>query len=154
MDIGRLLPQANVLADLKAGNKKELLRRLAEAAAPSLSLEPQIVFEALLTRERLGTTGLGSGIAIPHARLAGLDKICGFFVRLTKPVDFHALDAQPVDIIFALFAPAEAGADHLDALVTISRALRDEKLVEKLRTTTTPAGLHALLTASAQQHAA
>ena len=154
MDVGRLLAQKSVLADLKAGNKKDLLRRLAEAAAPLLSLDAQTVFEALLQRERLGTTGLGHGIAIPHARLAGLEALTGFFVRLSTPIDFHAVDRQPVDLIFALFAPADAGADHLNALVLASRLLRDEKLVSQLREAQDAKVLHALLTKPARQFAA
>jgi PTS system nitrogen regulatory IIA component len=154
MDIAQLLKPSCVFLDMKAATKKDLLRKLAEAAAPALALDPQIVFEALLTRERLGTTGLGNGIAIPHARIAGVETLTGFFIRLETPIDFHALDRQPVDVIFALFAPADAGADHLDALVIASRLLRDEKLLEQARMAKDAKTLHALLTKSAHQFAA
>jgi PTS system nitrogen regulatory IIA component len=154
MDIAQLLKPSCVRVDMKAANKKDLLRQLAETAAPILFIDAQIVFEALLTRERLGTTGLGNGIAIPHARLAGLETLTGVFVRLANPIDFHALDRQPVDLVFALFAPADAGADHLNALVLASRTLRDEKILEQLRTAKDAKILHAILTKPAHQFAA
>jgi PTS system nitrogen regulatory IIA component len=154
MDIAQLLKPSSVLYGMKAANKKDLLRQLAAAAAPILSIDAQIVFEALLTRERLGTTGLGQGIAIPHARITGLEALTGFFIHLENPIDFHAPDRQPVDLIFALFAPADAGADHLDALVLASRALRDEKILEQMRAAKDAKALHALLTKPARQFAA
>ena len=154
MDIGQILTPACVLADVKVTTKKDVLRRIAEAGASSLSLEPQIIFDSLLTRERLGTTGLGDGIAIPHARLTGIEAISGVFIRLSEPVDFQSLDQQPVDLVFALLAPAEAGADHLNALVSVSRILRDEKMVTQLRNTNDAQVLYALLTKPARQFAA
>jgi PTS system nitrogen regulatory IIA component len=154
MDAGRLLTPSCILPNLKAGNKKDLLRQLAEVIAPSLSLDSQIIFEALLQRERLGTTGLGSGIAIPHARLPGLERMSGFFIRLEKGIDFHAVDKEPVDLIFALFAPADAGADHLDALVSVSRLLREEEITRQLREAKDAKALYGLLTRPAHQYAA
>lgn len=154
MELGVLLTPACVAADVKASDKKDLLKKIAERSAQALKLEPQPVFEALLQRERLGTTGLGNGIALPHARIAGLETVSGFFLRLAEPVDFQAVDGAPVDLVFALFAPADAGADHLNALVQVSRVLRDEKMVAHLRASEDPKVLYALLTLPAQQYAA
>ncbi len=154
MDIGHLLPPSCVVGNLKAADKKDLLRQLAHAASPSLSLDAQTVFEALWQRERLGTTGLGHGVAIPHARIAGLETISGFFIRLQEPVDFQSMDQEPVDLVFAIFAPADAGADHLDALLLASRIFRDTELTEKLRKARDAGSLHALLAKQPRQHAA
>jgi PTS system nitrogen regulatory IIA component len=112
------------------------------------------VFEVLLERERLGTTGVGGGIAIPHGRLPGLTHMFGLFARLERPVDFEAIDERPVDLIFLLLAPSAAGADHLKALARVSRLLRDRSLVEKLRATESADALYALLVDSIQAQSA
>ena len=134
-----------VLASVKASGKKALLAELAARAASMLKLDERRLFDRLLERERLGSTGIGGGIAIPHGRLAGLDKPRGLFARLGHPIDFDAIDERPVDLVFLLVAPEGAGADHLKALARVSRLLRDRSLVEKLRATEKADALYALL---------
>jgi len=131
---------------LKAKTKKQLLQELSARAAPLTGLPERDIFEVLLQRERLGSTGLGQGIAIPHAKLQGLKHIVGVFARLAEPIDFDAVDGQKVDIVFLLLAPAAAGADHLTALARISRLLREGSAVEKLRASKDAAALYAVLT--------
>jgi len=131
---------------LKAKTKKQLLQELSARAAPLTGLPERDIFEVLLQRERLGSTGLGQGIAIPHAKLQGLKHIVGVFARLVEPIDFDAVDGQNVDIVFLLLAPAAAGADHLTALARISRLLREGSAVEKLRASKDAAALYAVLT--------
>ena len=140
-----LLGPDAVLASVKASGKKALVAELASRAAALYRLDERRLFDRLLERERLGSTGIGSGIAIPHGRMAGLDKPRGLFARLANPVDFDAIDDRPVDIVFLLVAPAGAGADHLKALARVSRLLRDRSLVEKLRATESAEALFALL---------
>jgi PTS system nitrogen regulatory IIA component len=131
---------------LKAKSKKQLLQELSVRAAPLTGLPERDIFEVLLQRERLGSTGLGQGIAIPHAKLQGLKHIVGVFARLAEPIDFDAVDGQKVDIVFLLLAPQAAGADHLTALARISRLLREGSAVEKLRASKDAAALYAVLT--------
>ena len=140
-----LLGPDAVLASVKASGKKALVAELASRAAALYRLDERRLFDRLLERERLGSTGIGSGIAIPHGRMAGLDKPRGLFARLANPVDFDAIDDRPVDIVFRLVAPEGAGADHLKALARVSRLLRDRSLVEKLRATESAEALFALL---------
>ena len=140
-----LLGPDAVLASVKASGKKALVAELASRAAALYRLDERRLFDRLLERERLGSTGIGSGIAIPHGRMAGLDKPRGLFARLANPVDFDAIDDRPVDIVFLLVAPEGAGADHLKALARVSRLLRDRSLVEKLRATESAEALFALL---------
>ena len=136
MEIADLLPGPDaVLASVKASGKKALLAELASRAATVFKLDDRRLFDRLLERERLGSTGIGGGIAIPHARLTTLTKPVGLFARLAGPVDFESIDERPVDIVFLLVAPEGAGADHLKALARVSRLLRDRALVEKLRAT-------------------
>ena len=137
-------PEA-VVANLKATNKKQLLQELSERAAKLSGLSAREIFDALLHRERLGSTGIGEGIAIPHGKLSTLDRVYGVFARLAAPVEFEAVDGQPVDLVFALLAPDHAGADHLKALARISRLLRDRQMREKLRGSETREALYALL---------
>ena len=155
MEIADLLtgPDA-VLASVKASGKKALLAELASRAASVLKLEERRLFDRLLERERLGSTGIGGGIAIPHGRLAGIDKPLGLFARLVHPVDFDSIDERPVDVVFLLVAPEGAGADHLKALARVSRLLRDRSLVEKLRATESADALYALLVDSVQAQSA
>jgi len=146
-------PEA-VLASLKASGKKALLAELASRAAAVFTLDERRLFDRLLERERLGSTGIGGGIAIPHARIASLAKPVGLFARLAHPIDFDAIDERPVDIVFLLAAPEGAGADHLKALARVSRLLRDRALVDKLRATGNAEALYALLVESVQAQSA
>jgi nitrogen PTS system EIIA component len=143
-----------VLASVKASGKKALLAELASRAATVFKLDERRLFDRLLERERLGSTGIGGGIAIPHGRLAGIDKPHGLFARLAHPVDFDSIDERPVDVVFLLVAPESAGADHLKALARVSRLLRDRSLVEKLRATESADALYALLVDSVQAQSA
>jgi PTS system nitrogen regulatory IIA component len=154
MEIVDLVTPESVVANLRAASKKEALQELARLVAPLCRVEPHLVYETLLERERLGTTGTGGGTAVPHGRVAGLPRPVGFFARLEKPIDFEAIDERPVDLIFLLLTPAESGADHLKALARISRFLRDRAMCEKLRGTDRADALYALLTDRAASHAA
>jgi nitrogen PTS system EIIA component len=133
MDISTLLGPDAVVLRAGASSKRQALHAVADAAARALGLPADRLMEALLEREMLGSTGLGSGVAVPHARVAGLTQVRGVLVRLDTPVAFEALDDRPVDLLFALFAPPQAGADHLRALAAVSRALRSPQLREQLR---------------------
>ncbi len=124
MDLGDLIAPEAVIASLKANSKKQVIQAIAEKAAALTGQPEREIFETLLQREKLGSTGVGGGIAIPHGKLPSLDRIFGLFARLPKPVDFEALDDQPVDLVFLLLAPEGAGADHLKALARIARHLR------------------------------
>lgn len=137
-----------------ASSKRQALHIAAEAAAQMLSRDVQQVFSALMEREALGSTGLGGGVAVPHARLPGLDRVCAVFVRLDQPVAFEALDDRPVDLLFALFASPDAGAEHLRALAAVSRALRGAELRERLRQARTPDAIHALFVRDTEKTAA
>ncbi len=138
-------PQA-VLPALRVSGKKQALQELASHAAKLTDLSENAIFEALLQRERLGSTGIGEGIAIPHGKIAGLDRIFGLVARLEKPVDFEALDAQQVDVLFLLLAPEGAGADHLKALARVARVLREPGLIERVRATKDATALYAIMT--------
>ncbi|MBL6958467.1 MAG: PTS IIA-like nitrogen regulatory protein PtsN [Rhodospirillales bacterium] len=154
MEISDLLTTESVVASLRATSKKQALQDLAKRASDITGLHERAIFDVLMERERLGTTGVGNGIAIPHGKLAQLEKLYGLFARLEKPIDFDAIDEQPVDLIFLLLAPESAGADHLKALARISRLLRDKAVCEKLRGTDDGEALFALLTESAATQAA
>ena len=153
MEIRDLLQPEAVIADLKAANKKQLLQELARYAARITGVNDRKIFETLLERERLGSTGVGSGIAIPHGKLSDFKRLYGVFARLDRAVDFDSIDEQPVDLIFLLLAPEGAGADHLKALARVSRLLRDASTCEKLRGTETADGLYMVLTQSEAQAA-
>jgi nitrogen PTS system EIIA component len=146
MDMVDLLVQNGVVANLKAGSKKQALQELSQQAAALTGLHERVIFDVLLQREKLGTTGIGRGIAIPHGKMQELEQLHGIFARLPKPIDFDAIDEQPVDLIFLLLAPESAGADHLKALARISRLLRDDAVCAKLRGADDPEALFALLT--------
>jgi PTS system nitrogen regulatory IIA component len=148
-----LSPNA-VLARLDSNTKKDVLQGAAKLAAEQLGKDPLIVFDVLWERERLGTTGVGYGIAIPHGRLEGLNKVQGFFIRLAEPIAFEAIDDRPVDLVFVLLAPADAGADHLHALATVSRLLRDQKLCEAIRKAKDESAIYRLLTETPTAQAA
>jgi nitrogen PTS system EIIA component len=136
----------SVVPLLKAKSKKQLLQDLSARAARITGIPERDIFDVLLQRERLGSTGLGHGVAIPHGKLHGLKRIAGVFARLAEPIDFEAIDGQKVDIVALLLAPEGAGADHLKALARISRLLRDGAVVEKLRAARDAAALYAVLT--------
>lgn len=138
-------PQA-VLPALRVSGKKQALQEIASRAAELVGLSESAIYEALLQRERLGSTGIGEGIAIPHGKISGLDRIFGLVARLEKPVDFEALDGQQVDILFLLLAPEGAGADHLKALARVARVLREPGLVERIRATRDATALYAIMT--------
>ena len=154
MELAELLNPKAVSAALKAGSKKQALQELAHLAADLTGLKERLIFDTLLERERLGTTGVGRGIAIPHGKLAELDRLYGLFARLEQPIDFDAIDDQPVDLIFLLLAPESAGADHLKALARISRLLRDQATCEKLRSAENSDALCTLLSESIAHRAA
>jgi nitrogen PTS system EIIA component len=155
MHLSDFISPDSVLPSLRAKTKKQLLQELSSRAARRTGLPERVVFDVLLQRERLGSTGLGQGIAIPHGKIPGLKGIVGIFARLAEPIDFDAVDGEPVDIVFLLLAPEGAGADHLKALARISRLLREESAVEKLRASRDAAALYAVLTeGEASSHAA
>ncbi len=147
-----LKPQAVRLLS-STSSKKRLFQELSDILDSVHTVPAQTALEALLAREELGPTGVGKGIALPHARLPELDHVVGAFARLEKPIEFGAVDRQPVDLVFALFAPQDAGVDHLKALALVSRTLRDTVLCEKLRANNDPATLHAVLTETRAQAA-
>jgi PTS system nitrogen regulatory IIA component len=153
MDIAELITPRSVVAQLRASNKKTALQELARRAAAITGIQEREICDALLERERLGSTGIGTGVAIPHGKLPSLNKLCGIFARLERAIPFEAIDDQPVDLIFLLLAPENAGADHLKALALVSRLLRDRSVCEKLRGTDNPDALYALLTEAAAQAA-
>jgi nitrogen PTS system EIIA component len=149
MEIADLLAPDAVIAALKAQSKKQLLQEVSGQAARLAGMPERRVFETLVERERLGSTGMGQGIAIPHGRLANLPRITGLFARLETPIAYDAVDNQPVDLVFLLLAPDGAGADHLKALARVSRLLRNQAICEKLRATSKPEVLYSILTAPA-----
>jgi len=146
MNIADLITPQSVIANFRVSSKKQALQELAKKAASLVGQPEKLVFDVLSERERLGTTGVGLGIAIPHGKLPGLDRMTGLFARLDKPVDFEAIDNQPVDLVFLMLAPEDAGADHLKALARVSRLLRDRAVCAKLRGTDNADALYALLT--------
>lgn len=154
MPLTTLLSPETVLAGIKANGKKQLLQELSAAAASRTGLVDRLIFETLLQRERLGSTGIGQGIAIPHGRIAGLPALFGLFARLARPVEFEAMDGEPVDLVFLLLAPEEAGADHLQALARVARVLRTPNVPQLLRQTEDPAALFAIITSQVSPRAA
>lgn len=145
MALADLLQQDAIIPALKVNSKKQLLQELAAKASKITGVPEREVFDVILQRERLGSTGVGHGIAIPHGKLASIDRIVGVFARLENAVDFEALDDQPVDLVFLLLAPEGAGADHLKALSRIARVLRDPELVAKLRATESDTAIYTFL---------
>ncbi len=154
MEINDLVLLEGVLPSLRVTGKKQALQEIARKAAGISGQPERAVFDVLMERERLGTTGVGNGIAIPHGKLETIDRLYGVFARLESPIDFQAIDDQPVDLIFLLLAPETAGADHLKALAKISRLLRDTSTCDKLRGTNTIDGLYAILSESMESRAA
>lgn len=146
MALNDILALSAIFPSLRVGSKKQALQELSAHAAQLLNRDEREIFETLNQRERLGSTGVGSGIAIPHGKLAKMDKLFGMFARLEKPIDFEALDGEPVDLIFLLLAPEAAGADHLKALARVARLLRDPEVAKKLRNSRDAAAILAILT--------
>lgn len=154
MELSSILKPEAVKVIAAATSKKRLLHDLGDLAASAYGVKPEAAVEALLERETLGPTGVGHGVALPHARLNDIDRVVGAFILLEKPIDFEAVDRQPVDVIFALFAPEEAGVEHLKALALVSRSLREASLCTKLRANADPATLYTILTESQGAQAA
>jgi nitrogen PTS system EIIA component len=144
-DLSDILSIQAVDADLVAANKKALIQQLAAAAGRLCGLPAKQIVASLNAREKIGSTGFGAGTAIPHAKLEGLTQVFGYFARLTQPVDFQAIDGMPVDLVFLLLSPPDAGADHLKALATVSRLFRDRQILAKLRGARSKDALFALL---------
>jgi PTS system nitrogen regulatory IIA component len=154
MALTDILTAEAILPSLKSSSKKQLLADLAQRAHLVTGIAERDIFDALLQRERLGSTGIGNGIAIPHGKFPELKRLVGVFARLERPIDYEALDGQTVDLVFLLLAPEAAGADHLKGLARIARALRNTGLAAKLRATRDAAALHALLTVQETPQAA
>ena len=154
MSLHEFLSPEAVLPALRVSGKKQALHDIAAHAARVSGLEERVIFEALWQRERLGSTGIGEGIAIPHGKLAGLAGLFGLAARLDKPIDFEALDGQPVDILFLLLAPEGAGADHLKALARVARALREPGMLDRIRKTRDADALYAVLSQTSATRAA
>lgn len=154
MNLGDLLAKNGVIADLKAGDKKQALQELANRASEATGVSAHDVFNALLQRERLSSTSLGRGIAIPHVKLKGVNAITCIFAKLDRAIPFDSHDGEPVDVLFFLLAPEDAGGDHLKALARISRLVRDPATLERLRSAKDADGLRTVLTAPVTSHAA
>ena len=154
MDIGDLLDRHAIIPRVTASSKRQALSVIAEVAARLYRLKPGEVLDALLAREAEGSTGVGSGVAVPHARLKGLDRVRGLFLRLETPIAFSAVDDAPVDLVFALLTPADGRTEHLRALARVARELKRPDLREQLRQARTQDAMHALLVRDAKPSAA
>lgn len=156
MELSDILKKESVIPCAKVASKRQLLQLLADKAAEICDAPAQDIFETLMEREQLGSTGLGNGIAIPHGKLAGLDGVTAIFARLERPIDFDSIDDQPVDLVIMLLAPAGSGADHLKALSRVARLIRSDAVTDELRDTRDAAKLFSILTATASEshHAA
>jgi PTS system nitrogen regulatory IIA component len=153
-DFSDLLTPSTVLEGVGAASRKALFQQLGAIAGEEYGLDAKVVAETLAAREKLGSTAFGGGVALPHGRLAGIERVLGIFIMLTRPIEFAAIDDLPVDMVFALLSPPDAGADHLKALARVSRAVRDRGFVAKLRGAGSPDALYALLTAGEARDAA
>ena len=154
MEISDLLATEGIIENLKATSKKQALQELSRLAGNITGIKERVVFETIMERERLGTTGVGNYIAIPHGKVPQLNNLHGLFARLGRPIDFQAIDQQPVDLIFMLLAPIHAGTDHLKALALVARLLRDQDICKKLRGTESADGIFAILTTPQEYQAA
>jgi PTS system nitrogen regulatory IIA component len=154
MELSKLLSPGAVRVVGQLTSKKRLFQELGELVSGCYNLSSSLAIDGLQERESLGPTGVGHGIALPHARLEDLDRIVGVFIRLEKPLDYDSVDRQPVDLVFALFAPKDSGVDHLKALALVSRTMRDQAVVSKLRANSDAAKLHAILTEARAPQAA
>jgi nitrogen PTS system EIIA component len=154
MELVDILSRDCIVACAKVASKRQLLQVFADKAAKSANLDSAQIFETLMNREKLGSTGLGNGIAIPHGKIKGLDRVAALFARLDEPIEFDAVDDQPVDLVIMLLAPEGSGADHLKALARVARLLRTESLVEQLRQTRDRRQLYNILTNPVEDSAA
>lgn len=154
MSISNILSLEHIQLDVRARCKREVLQVLAEQVAEIADQDKQTIFDMLLDREKLGSTGVGDGVAIPHAKIDGLAKVTGALIRLEKPVDFDALDSNPVDLCFLLLAPSNATAAHLKALAKVARLLRDDETRDALRTADSAKSAHVIVTAHRKSDAA
>ncbi|MHA6287705.1 PTS IIA-like nitrogen regulatory protein PtsN [Maricaulis sp. CAU 1757] len=154
MALTDLIPQGGVSIELGASSRKQALQAMSEMAASVTGLKARHIFDAILQRERLGSTGVGQGVAIPHARLPGIDRVVGVFARLRTPVDFESIDGRPADLVFMLIAPEDAGAEHLKALARVSRLLRREDVRQRLRTAPDIDAIQAVFAAEPASNAA
>jgi len=154
MQLSEFLDFEAVRVDLAAGSKRQLLNQLSQIAAGRLSLDPSEIADAIAERERLGSTGFGGGVAFPHGKLAGIDRVYALVARLAAPVDYKAIDGAPVDLAFLLLSPPDAGAEHLKALAAVSRLMRHAGIVEKLRGARTRDAMAAVLIGAEERDAA
>jgi len=154
MDLTDLIAPDSIICPLRANSKKQVLQELANKAQELTGLNARDIFETILQRERLGSTGIGHGVAIPHGKLEGIDRIFGVIARLSSPVDFEAVDEEPVSVVFLLLAPENAGADHLKALALISRLVKDKAMLDKIFHADNARGIYAILTEPAASNAA
>ena len=154
MQLSDLIASDAVLCDVRANSKKQFLQLISEHAAKRVGADARRIFETLSQRERLGSTGIGNGVAIPHGKLEGLDGISVHFVRLAKPLAFDAMDDEPIDLAFLLLAPEGAGADHLKALSRVARVMREPQMLDRLRSAPDAAAIHQLLSQARQPAAA
>ncbi len=145
MNISNILTEKSIFVGLKSGSKREFLQDLAQKASEFTNIDALTIFDAILERENLGSTGFGGGTALPHGRFADLNKVYAFFAKPTYPLDFDAIDNKPVDTVFLLMSPENSGADHLTALAMLSRILKDESTCNKLREISDSTGIYALL---------
>ena len=148
MKISDIITVDSITLSVKAKNKRQLLQELSQLATTITNVSERTIFDILLERENLGSTGFGGGVAIPHGRLAELNKVHGFFIKLATTLDYNSIDGKPVDMIFLLLSPESNGADHLTALAHISRLLKDNSMVSKLREATDKEEIYALLSNS------
>ncbi|MBW0143930.1 PTS sugar transporter subunit IIA [Sphingomicrobium clamense] len=154
MNLSEFIDFSSIRTKLSAASKRQLLQMLGQVASQKLGLEPGIVVDSILEREKLGSTGFGGGVAIPHGKVEGLSHVYGLVARLDEPVDFDAIDKMPVDVVFLLLSPPDAGADHLRALAAVSRLVRDAGTVEKMRGARDRDALAAVLMSADEVHAA
>ncbi|MDP8993722.1 MAG: PTS sugar transporter subunit IIA [Pseudomonadota bacterium] len=153
-DLSDLISAEAVEAALPAANKKALFHQLAAAASRLTGVPAKKIAASLTEREKLGSTGFGGGTAIPHGKIEGLERVVGYFARLAAPIDYHAVDGLPVDLVFLLLSPTDAGADHLKALASVSRTLRDRGTIAKLRGARSEDAIFALLAGIEARNAA
>ena len=154
MQLSQFLDFEAIRVDLNATNKRQLLNQLAQVAAARLAVDPSTIADAIAEREQLGSTGFGGGVAIPHGKLAALENVYALVARLAAPVDYKSIDHAPVDLVFLLLSPPDAGADHLKALAAVSRLVRHEPTVEKLRGARSRDALAAVLIGAEERDAA
>ena len=154
MELSDIISPDAVFAALKPNSKRQLLQELSTHAANLTGVDERGIFDTLLQRERLGSTGVGNGVAIPHGKLKDFKKISGMFVKLEKPLDYEALDDQPVDIVFMLLAPEGSGADHLKALSRIARLLRNQSMLAHLREASDPEAIYSMICEAEKANAA